>query len=95
MKKESRDSHFCFHLGQSMTTMLSKCFLSKPLFLTGILPAEHIATKKKNIFSSSKMYSHLSNKHGGWNKGGGWNKHGGGAKNAKSLNVTGLINVNF
>ena len=34
-------------------------------------------------------YSHLSNKHGGWNK------RGGGAKNAKSLNVEGVINVNF
>jgi len=34
-------------------------------------------------------YSHLSNKRGGWNK------RGGGAKNAKSLNVEGVINVNF
>ena len=35
------------------------------------------------------MYSHLSNKRGGWNK------RGGGAKNAKSLNVEGVININF
>ena len=34
-------------------------------------------------------YSHLSNKCGGWNKG------GGGAKNGKSLNVEGVININF
>ena len=34
-------------------------------------------------------YSHLSNKRGGWNK------CGGGAKNGKSLNVEGVININF
>ena len=34
-------------------------------------------------------YFHLSNKRGGWNK------RGGGAKNAKSLNTEGVINVNF
>ena len=34
-------------------------------------------------------YSHLSNKRRGWNK------HGGGAKNAESLNVEGVMNVNF
>ena len=33
------------------------------------------------------IYSHLSNKHGGWNK------RGGGAKVAKSLNVEAGINV--
>ena len=37
----------------------------------------------------TKVYSHLSNKRGGWNK------RGGGAKNAKSLNMEGVINVNF
>jgi hypothetical protein len=34
-------------------------------------------------------YFYLSNKRGGWNK------RGGGAKNAKSLNMEGVINVNF
>ena len=34
-------------------------------------------------------YSHLSNKLGGWNK------REGGAKNAKSLNVEGVINLNI
>ena len=34
-------------------------------------------------------YSHLSNVRGGWNR------CGGGTKNAKSLNVEGVINVNF
>ena len=34
------------------------------------------------------MYSHLYDKRGGWNK------RGGSAKNAKSLNVEGVINVN-
>ena len=29
------------------------------------------------------------------NKRGGWNKRGGGAKNGKSLNVEGVININF
>ena len=49
---------------------------------------------KKNIpilnwhyFVSSKKYSHLSNKCGGWNK------RGGGAKVAKSLNLEVGINV--
>ena len=37
----------------------------------------------------TKVYSHLSNKRGGWNK------RGGGAKNAKSLNVEGVINIIF
>ena len=35
------------------------------------------------------MYSHLSNKRGGWNK------RGGVAKNRKSLNVEGVIKNNF
>ena len=34
-------------------------------------------------------YSHLSNKCEGWNK------RGGGAKNAKPLNVEGVINISF
>ena len=34
-------------------------------------------------------YSHISNKRGGWNK------RGWGAKNAKSLNMEGGININF
>ena len=35
------------------------------------------------------IYSHLSNKHGGWNK------HGGGAKVVKSLNMEVGINMEF
>ena len=35
------------------------------------------------------LYSYLSNKRGGWNK------RGGGAKNAKSLNVEGVIDIIF
>ncbi len=37
----------------------------------------------------SKVCTLISNKRVGWNK------RGGGAKNAKSLNVEGAINVNF
>ena len=37
----------------------------------------------------TSICSHLSNKRGGWNK------RGGGAKNGKSLNVEGAININF
>jgi hypothetical protein len=42
-----------------------------------------------NRYLVQTAYSHLSNKRGGWNK------RGGGANNAKSLNVEGVINVNF
>ena len=34
------------------------------------------------------VYYHLFNSHGGWNK------RGGGAKDAKSLNMEGVININ-
>ena len=39
------------------------------------------------MVESAFLYSHLSNKRGGWNK------HGGGAKFVKSLNVEVGINV--
>ena len=42
------------------------------------------------VFQIRIMYSHLLS-----NKRGGWNKCGGGAKNGKSLNVEGVININF
>ena len=52
-------------------------------FFKNSVPIPHQA---KVIFM---IYSHLSNKRGGWNK------RGGGAKNGKSLNVEGVININF
>ena len=48
----------------------------------------HISQSHHN-FALVPTYSHLSNKRGGWNK------PGGGAKNAKSLNVEGVINIIF
>ena len=60
-------------------------------FFDRVYEITHESTMRaiENATTKSSNYSYLSNKRGGWNK------RGGGAKNGKSLNVEGVININF